>query len=180
LVVDVGGGSTELVYGDAAGASAAVRTARSVDVGSRRITEMFLPSDPPTAAEMEAARGFVADAIAPALDTIAPSPSKMVAVAGTATTLSAIKLEMPVYDAERIHGSTLGRDDIAGLLGRLSSLPRAEREEVVGLDPGRAPVIVAGAIILGAVLGHSGLDETVVSDHDILYGILLDTYAGGV
>jgi exopolyphosphatase/guanosine-5'-triphosphate,3'-diphosphate pyrophosphatase len=178
LVVDVGGGSTELVMGDApAGAELALST-RSLDVGSRRITEMFLSADPPTNDEIHAALEYVDSAVGSAIAETPVTPSRMISVAGTATSLAAIEMRMADYDADRVHGSTLDEAQMSRLLGMLASLPLREREHIVGLHPGRTPVIVAGALILGSVLKNSGLKDTTISDHDILYGILLDTYAG--
>jgi exopolyphosphatase/guanosine-5'-triphosphate,3'-diphosphate pyrophosphatase len=180
LVVDLGGGSTELVLGSSTSQGTAVTNARSLDVGSRRITEMFLSSDPPTPAEIDRARQYVTRILSGYFDSLSADPHTMVSVAGTATTLASIHLELAEYDASRVHGSTLDRAELTDLLGMLADMPLAERVDVNGLHPGRAPVIVAGALILGCVLEASGLDATVISDHDILYGILLDTHAGRV
>jgi exopolyphosphatase/guanosine-5'-triphosphate,3'-diphosphate pyrophosphatase len=179
LVVDLGGGSTELILGDAPATPAIapiILSARSVDVGSRRITERFLLSDPPTHEELEAARSFVDGELAAYFSTAPREPERMISVAGTATTLAAILAHMEVYDPERIHDSVLTCDDLTGLLEMLAAMPLAERVGVTGLHPGRAPVIVAGALILREVLEMAGVAETTVSEHDLLYGILLDTY----
>ncbi|TLM98605.1 MAG: Ppx/GppA family phosphatase [Actinobacteria bacterium] len=180
LAVDLGGGSTELVLGTVALEDGTrvrrIDSARSVDVGSKRVTEMFLHSDPPTPAELEMARAWVVDELRPYFDGLRTKPRVMLALAGTATTLAAIKLEMAEYDASVVHGSCLTGPDLSELLGMLAELTVEQRKHVIGLDPGRAPVIVAGALILECVVGLAGLDSAVVSDHDILYGILLDTY----
>jgi exopolyphosphatase/guanosine-5'-triphosphate,3'-diphosphate pyrophosphatase len=179
LVVDLGGGSTELILGDAPATESATPTvlsARSIDVGSRRITERFLAADPPTQAELDAARGFVDGELAAYFASAPRTPERMVSVAGTATTLAAILARMELYDPERIHDSVLTREDLTGLLEMLAAMPLAERMGVTGLHPGRAPVIVAGALILREVLELAGVAETTVSEHDLLYGILLDTY----
>ncbi len=107
LVVDVGGGSTELVSGEASEGRGSVGSACSLDVGSRRITEMFLASDPPTRDELAAARTFIMAAVAPAIADLSSPPAQMISVAGTATTLSAIRLGLEQYDSELIHGSVL-------------------------------------------------------------------------
>ncbi len=114
----------------------------------------------------------------PYFDGLRTKPLTVVALAGTATTLSAIKQEMAVYDADRVHGSRLSGSDLADMLEMLAGLPLEKRKMVVGLDPGRAPVIVAGTLILETVLGLAGVDSALVSEHDILYGILLDSYLG--
>lgn len=180
IVADLGGGSTELILGSST-IEDGVRTqdieaARSIDVGSKRLTEMFLASDPPTGAELDEARAYAARGFRPYFDGLKERPQSMISLAGTATTLSAIKQELAVYDGSRVHNSCLTGSDLADLLEMLAELPLRERMKVVGLDPGRAPVIVAGTLILETLLGMAGLDSTVVSEHDILYGILLDTY----
>ncbi len=180
LVCDLGGGSTELVLGDVAVEDGVrrrrIEAARSVDVGSKRLTERFLPSDPPTRAELDQGRAWATELLRPYFSALRTKPRELLALAGTATTLAAIKLELEVYDASLVHGSCLTGSDLADLLEMLARLPLEQRKKVVGLDPGRAPVIVAGALILETIVGLAGLDSAVVSDHDILYGILLDTY----
>ena len=180
LVADLGGGSTEVILGSS-GIEDGVRTqdievARSIDVGSKRLTEMFLASDPPTRGELEEARSFAAQGFRSYFDGLKERPEEMIAVAGTATSLSAIKQELAVYDSSRVHHSCLSGSDLSDLLEMLAALPLERRKEVIGLDPGRAPVIVAGTLILETLVGMAGLDSTLVSEHDILYGILLDTY----
>lgn len=181
LVVDGGGGSTELVLGDSTvsengGREALVRAARSVDVGSRRMTERFFASDPPSASELAAAREWALAEFSPFFDELPEPPSQMIALAGTATTLAAICMELEPYDPEKVHGYALSLAEVRDLLGRLAELPLERRLEVVGLHPGRAGVIVAGTLVFETVLELTGLDEMVVSEHDILYGILLDAF----
>lgn len=180
LVVDLGGGSTELIAGDVRdepdGRIAEISRARSIDVGSKRVTERFLHSDPPTAAELAEARAWTVEQLRPYFDGLREKPQLMVALAGTATSLSAIRQELAVYDPALVHCSCLSGSELADLLEMLAALPVAQRERVPGLDAGRAPVIVAGALILETVVALAGLDSTLVSEHDILYGILLDTY----
>ena len=180
LVADLGGGSTELILGSASFEggvhSQVIEMARSIDVGSKRLTELFLESDPPTSAELEEARASAVRGFRSYFDQLKTRPEEMISLAGTATTLSAIKQELAVYDVSRVHNSCLTGSDLADLLEMLASQSLAERTNVVGLDPGRAPVIVAGTLILETLLGMAGLDSTLVSEHDILYGTLLDTY----
>lgn len=180
LVTDLGGGSTELVLGSVEAKDgervARIEAARSIDVGSKRVTERFLHSDPPTPAELEEARTWSAENLRPYFDGLKTKPRKILALAGTATTLAAIKLELAEYDAAKVHGSELTGSDLTELLAMLAAMPLDERKHVTGLDPGRAPVIVAGTLILETVVGLAGCDSARVSDHDILHGILLDTY----
>lgn len=180
LVVDCGGGSTELILGDVAEEDgvreARIEAARSIDVGSRRMTERFLHSDPPTHHELDEARAWAAAEFRPYFDRLDERPSQMLALAGTATSLAAMRLELERYDAELVHGYVLSGSDLSDLLEMLASMPLDRRRGVTGLHPERAGVIVAGALILETVLAIAGLDSFVVSEHDLLYGILLDTF----
>lgn len=179
LVVDVGGGSTELVLGSGTlgGGPPRIHAARSVDVGSKRVTELFLESDPPTPRELERAQEAVAGALKPFFVGLSERPRVMISVAGTATSLAAIDMALDPYDPARVHGYRLSGAAVAEIRERLASMPLAERKRVVGLEPDRASVIVAGTLILESALALSGLDSTLVSEHDILYGAALDRYA---
>jgi exopolyphosphatase/guanosine-5'-triphosphate,3'-diphosphate pyrophosphatase len=160
LVLDIGGGSTELISDG---------SRMSLDLGSIRLTERFLHSDPPTPEELESAAGAVRDAL-PDLE-----PVQVIGVAGTITTLAA--LELGEYDPERVHGYRISRDAVDAQLERLASLPLAERRELPGLEPERAPVIVAGVVIVREVLDRYGLDSLEASERDILHGAALDAAA---
>jgi len=182
LVIDVGGGSTELIFGSAereadGGLVTDIELMRSIDVGSRRVTELFLHADPPTHTELDAARAFIAHELRPFFDTLRAKPRTLFSLAGAATSLSAINLELAEYDSERVHLSCLTGPQLGDLVGWLAGMPLAKRREVVGLHPDRASVIVAGALIIESALALSGLDSTVVSEHDILYGILLEAFS---
>jgi len=180
LVNDIGGGSTELVFGDAAGGPPHphVRHARSIDVGSRRVTDGHLASDPPTARELADARAWVIAQLEPYFAALPGVTHRSIALAGTVTTLSAIHQGLAEYDPGLVHGSELSRAEIREMLDMMAALPLAARRKVTGLHPGRAGVIVGGALVLDCVLELAGLDSTTVSEHDILYGIVLDVYAG--
>ena len=160
LVLDIGGGSTELI-------TAASR--RSLDIGSVRLTERFLLSDPPTRDELDACAGAVRKVL-PALGL-----DSAIGVAGTITSLAA--LELGRYDPEEVHGYRLSREGVEAQLERLASLPLAERRELPGLGPERAPVIVGGAVIVDEVLRRYGLEELDVSEHDLLHGAALEAAA---
>ena len=169
LVVDIGGGSTELVAGGPDG----LRFHDSLDLGAVRLTERFLPSDPPKEAELEAC----AEAVRALLAERVPEdvrPTAAVGVAGTITSLAALDLGLEEYDPERVHGHRFGRESVADQLARLASLPLEERREIPSLDPERAPVIVGGAVILLAVMDHFGLAEIEASERDILDGAALE------
>jgi exopolyphosphatase/guanosine-5'-triphosphate,3'-diphosphate pyrophosphatase len=156
LVLDVGGGSTELIT---------LARSVSLDIGSVRLTERFLSSDPPTRQELDACGSAVRKGL-PAL-----GPRKAIGVAGTITTLAA--LELGGYDPERVHGHRLTRIGVQAQLARLTSLPLAQRRQLPGLEPERAPLIVAGAVIVDEVLRRYGLDELEVSERDLLHGAAL-------
>lgn len=178
LVIDVGGGSTELVLGSqTAEGGIDIESARSIDVGSKRVTELFLHADPPTPLELDAARAFITDALRPYFDALRSRPREMIAVAGTATSIAAIDMALDPYDPSRVHGYCLGGHRIADMREELGAMNLESRMTVRGLEPARAGVIVAGALILETALALSGLDSTLVSEHDILYGMVLDRYA---
>jgi exopolyphosphatase/guanosine-5'-triphosphate,3'-diphosphate pyrophosphatase len=158
LVLDVGGGSTELVTSD---------ERPSLDVGSVRMTERFLHTDPPTQDELDACAAYVREQL-PERDV-----DRAVGVGGTITTLAALDLGLDEHDAERVHGHRLTREGLETQLERLASLPLAERREIPALDPERAPVIVGGALIVREVLDRYGLDALEASERDILDGAAL-------
>ncbi len=171
LVVDIGGGSTELVVGDAG--TGQVEAARSLDIGSVRLTERLLASDPPTAEEIAAA----GDAVEEALDELAGdgvhpgSADTVVGVAGTITTVAADVLGLPGYDRSRIHHVTLSLPDVEASCARLLGMRVVERRALPFLHPGRADVIGAGALILQRVLRRTRVQGLLVSEADILDGI---------
>ena len=145
-------------------------------MGSKRMTEMFLHSDPPRIEELDAARAWATQEFRPYFDRLDERPKQLIALAGTATSLASIQQRMVTYDAEKAHNFVLSGSEVSDILEMLSLPPLARRREVVGLHPERASVIVAGVLILETVLALAGLDAMVVSEHDILYGILLDTF----
>lgn len=173
MVVDVGGGSTEVVCGPAGGAP---RTARSFDIGCRRVTERFLKSDPPAPGEIAQARAWMRRQLDPYFEGLAGfgDVTRMVAVAGTATTAVSIREKMAVYDSDRVHGAQVTLGELASVRARLARLPLDERRKVTGLDPGRAPVIVAGLVILEEVMRAAGMDAFTASESDILQGMILE------
>jgi exopolyphosphatase/guanosine-5'-triphosphate,3'-diphosphate pyrophosphatase len=163
LLVDIGGGSTELVRCS----NGAVTDSASLDVGCVRVTERFLASDPPAPPELAAAAGYVR-ALIPDLDAQAA-----IGVAGTVTTLATLDLGLAAYDPERTHGHRVPRAGVAHQLERLAGMTLAERLHVPGIEPGRAPVIVAGLVVLREIMDAYGLDEIEVSERDILHGAAL-------
>jgi exopolyphosphatase / guanosine-5'-triphosphate,3'-diphosphate pyrophosphatase len=175
LLIDIGGGSTELVVG----AGGQVRFHVSTQAGVVRHTERHLASDPPRPEELEALTADVRAVLEAAVpEREAQWPRAAIAVAGTATSCAAIDLGLDPYDPAQVEGHVISLERLGGLLSRLSSIPVAERRLVPGLHPDRAPTIVAGVAILALVLRHFGLGATEVSEHDILWGAALDAVAG--
>jgi exopolyphosphatase/guanosine-5'-triphosphate,3'-diphosphate pyrophosphatase len=167
LVVDIGGGSTELILGKGHGH---VLAARSLDIGSVRMTERHLVSDPPTSAEVAAAHAAVAEAVAGSGVPLAEART-VVGVAGTVTTVAAGVLGLDRYDRAAIDGARLAVPEVHAMTERLLGMTVAERRALPYLHPGRADVIGAGAVILDEVLRTSGASVLRVSEADILDGI---------
>jgi exopolyphosphatase / guanosine-5'-triphosphate,3'-diphosphate pyrophosphatase len=170
IIVDVGGGSTELVVGGPEG----VHWHDSLDIGSVRLTERFLKSDPPTRQELdacaEAVRALLAERVP---DAIRRDTRAAIGVAGTITSLAGLALRLEEYDREQVHGFELRADALEEKLDRLASVPVDERRQMRPLDPDRAPVIVGGAVIAREVLSFFGLKALVISERDILDGAAL-------
>ena len=224
VVLDVGGGSSEIIAGQAGGAPV---HAHSFNIGCRRVTERYLHDDPPAPEQLSDAAAWIAEEmhdylatlvsdgfggkpgdgpsdgrVAPRFDEAADtgsasdsaaeasnfaeaanaaeagaSPCRIVAVAGTATSAVSMRERMEVYDSSRVHGAVVTCDDIDELLARLAAMTLEERKQVVGLDPGRAPVIVAGLLILQQIMQGLDASSFTVSERDILHGIILDAAA---
>jgi exopolyphosphatase/guanosine-5'-triphosphate,3'-diphosphate pyrophosphatase len=171
LVIDIGGGSTELVVGTGHDVGFYVST----QVGVVRHTERYIATDPPTAAELDA---LAADACAIFEAAVPPGVRQTtraaIAVAGTATSLGAIDLDLERWIPNTAHGHRLTLASCAAILERLAALPESQRRMVRGLHPDRAPTIIAGVVVLIEALRAFGLDSTEVSDHDILRGAALE------
>ena len=184
LLIDPGGGSTEFVLGSAGdagrGSGSAVEGGRveiqeleSLQVGSRRLTDLFIKSDPPSKDELEDIRKHVRELFLHKLERYRDRFEQIVAVAGTATTLAAALGKVDPYDPNKIQGTVVRRDDLDTLLYLFVSKTLEERKQIVGLEPKRADVIVAGTLILEAALDVLDCRQFKVSDRDILYGIVL-------
>jgi exopolyphosphatase/guanosine-5'-triphosphate,3'-diphosphate pyrophosphatase len=170
VILDVGGGSTELVAGGPDG----VRWHDSLDIGSVRLTERFLHSDPPTGDELSACAAAVRALLAERVpDEIRSAARSAVGVAGTITSIAALALGLEEYDRERVHGFRLTAKALDVELQRLAAMPVEERKTIRSLDPDRAPVIVAGAVIAQQALAFFGLDSLEISERDILDGAAL-------
>jgi exopolyphosphatase/guanosine-5'-triphosphate,3'-diphosphate pyrophosphatase len=172
VVMDVGGGSTELVLAEAG----AVIRKTSLRIGSVRLHERFLAHDPPLAEELAAAGQAVDEAVAPWRAEL-PRRLPVVGVAGTVTSLLALRDAVDPYDAARVHGQRLSRDDVTAQIDRLARMPLAALRTLPGLDPRRADVILAGAIIVARLLDALGAAELRVSDHGVRWGLLHERLA---
>jgi len=168
-VLDIGGGSTELILGDS---HRHVRAARSLDVGSVRVTERLMPSDPPTDEEVAAATRMIDDALdtLPSYGVHADDAATLVGVAGTVTTIASLLLGLDTYERDRVHHATFAAAEVHAMAARLLSMRAAERE-AAGVPRGRSDVIGAGALILDRVLHRAATERLTVSDADILDGI---------
>lgn len=174
VVVDLGGGSTEVVLGEHGG----VRASFSADIGCVRLTERCLHSDPPTAAEVAAARDAVRERLGEALRVVPVDRARTwVGVAGTFTTIAALAQHMTTYDADAIHLSRVSFTELLAVCAQLIGMTRKQRAALGPMHEGRVDVIGGGAIVveeLAYALGQrAGVDELVVSEHDILDGIAL-------
>ena len=167
LVIDVGGGSTELVLG-----TTKVEAARSVDVGCVRLTERHLVGDPPKVHEIACARADVDNALVLVRQVVPVERARTaIGLAGSVTTVAALALDLPAYDSSRIHLSRIPAAAVQEVAGRLLSMTRDERAALPVMHPGRVDVIGAGALVLATLVDRLGLDEVLVSESDILDGI---------
>ncbi len=169
VVVDIGGGSTELIVGHDE-----PERLVSMDIGCVRLFEKYLESDPPSREEIEALRAEVDDVLAGVKDELdVPPGARLIGVAGTVTQLATLKAGVPVYDPDVTHHSVLSHGDVRSIARRLESLTFAQRKRVKGLEPGRADVIVSGAEILLGVMECFDIPEVLVSERDILDGLVI-------
>ena|SRR6478752_1410071 len=168
-VFDIGGGSTEIIVGSSSASERRIAAAISLDIGSVRLFERHVQSDPPSAEELRNVQRDIALALA---DAPKPEPgATLVGVAGTITQLAALELELVQYDSTRVHGYTLTRSAVDRLLTHLASLTLAQRRVLPGMEPARADVLVVGSAIAQAVLEWSGAAELVVSDRGVRWGL---------
>jgi exopolyphosphatase/guanosine-5'-triphosphate,3'-diphosphate pyrophosphatase len=174
VVVDLGGGSTEVVLGDARG----VQAAYSADIGCVRLTERHLHGNPPTPEEVVSARFFAEQRLAQAFGVVPVERAHTwVGVAGTMTTIAAVALDLPEYDSEKVHLTRLSLDELRTVCHRLIGMNHDERAALGPMHPGRVDVIGGGAVIAEVLADdlarRAGISELIVSEHDILDGIAL-------
>lgn len=178
VVTDLGGGSTEVVVGEGTADGVRVDAGFSADVGCVRVTERALPSDPPTAAEIDAAQAFIAQRLDTAFARVPVAQARTwVGVAGTLTTLAALHLGLAEYDSDRIHLSRIPLTALAEVCEELVAMTRADRAALGPMHPGRVDVIGGGSLVTMELARQlherAGITELVVSEHDILDGIAL-------
>ena len=168
LILDIGGGSTEFVVGDRS-----VEAWISIDIGSVRLTERHVRTDPPTPTELAAVTADADTAVREAIEAVGSTAAALIGLAGTVTTIAAIALGLDGYDRDRIHHAVLRIDVVRRISELLASSPVHERRKLPAMPPGREDVIVAGAVILVRVMEGFGFAEMVVSEADILDGLVL-------
>jgi exopolyphosphatase / guanosine-5'-triphosphate,3'-diphosphate pyrophosphatase len=167
LVVDIGGGSTEFVFG-----TATVEAARSVNIGCVRMTERHFASDPAKSEQIEAARTDIQAAIAQAAAVVPITKAKtLVAVAGTATTVAAAALDLPEYDRYAIHLSRISAQQTHDAATMFATTTREQRLQLGYMHPGRVDVIAAGSLVLSEIMKATGATEFIASESDILDGM---------
>ncbi|MEV3919927.1 Ppx/GppA phosphatase family protein [Actinomadura coerulea] len=167
LIVDIGGGSTEIVLG-----SSSADAARSIDIGCVRMTERHLRDDPPSPEQISNAAGDIDAALAAVRETVPVDEARtLVGLAGSVTTVAGIALDLPRYEPDRIHLARITAGQVHEVTRRLLHATRAERAEFGVMHPGRVDVIGAGALILDRIMREYGFGAVVVSEHDILDGI---------
>ena len=194
LVADSGGGSTELVVGTLAGQTAAqgagqqlggqqldINFVESVDLGCRRLTERFnLSSDHPSAEDIDGAHKMAAQMMSEAIGRAqqqCAAPELLVGVGGTATSLIAIRDHLDPYDPSKVHLNHISLDEVSQIEGLLASKTLKEREDITGLQAKRAPVMLAGTILLAELMKNSGFKHLVVSESDLLFGLVITASA---
>ncbi len=171
VVIDIGGGSTELIADDWAGPP----FLSSTPLGAVTLSEGYLLSDPPTAREMKSLENVIAAELAK-IEHPMPSACRFVGTAGTLTTLAAIDQKMTRYDPDRINGYRLSYSGIEGIVNELARLPIQKRQSVPGLEKGREDLIVSGGLILLSVMKRFGYHQVLVSDYGLREGLLIDLY----
>ena len=181
LVADSGGGSTELVVGTLAGQQLDINFVESVDLGCRRLTERFnLSSDHPSAEDIDGAHQMAAQMMSEAIGRAqqqCAAPELLVGVGGTATSLIAIRDHLDPYDPSKVHLNHISIDEVSQIEGLLASKTLKEREDITGLQVKRAPVMLAGTILLAELMKNSGFKHLVVSESDLLFGLVITASA---
>ena len=181
LVADSGGGSTELVVGTLAGQQLDINFVESVDLGCRRLTERFnLSSDHPSAEDIDGAHQMATQMMSEAIGRAqqqCAAPELLVGVGGTATSLIAVRDHLDPYDPAKVHLNHISLDEVLQIEGLLASKTLKEREDITGLQAKRAPVMLAGTILLAELMKNSGFKHLAVSESDLLFGLVITAAA---
>ena len=181
LVADSGGGSTELVVGTLAGQQLDINFVESVDLGCRRLTERFnLSANHPSAEDIDGAHKMAAQMMSEAIiraQQQCAAPELLVGVGGTATSLIAIRDHLDPYDPSKVHLNHISIDEVSQIEGLLASKTLKEREDITGLQAKRALVMLAGTILLAELMKNSGFKHLVVSESDLLFGLVITAAA---
>ncbi len=181
LVADSGGGSTELVVGTLAGQQLDINFVESVDLGCRRLTERFnLSADHPSAEDIDGAHQMAVQMMSQAIGRAqqqCAAPELLVGVGGTATSLIAIRDHLDPYDPSKVHLNHISINEVTQIEGLLASKTLKEREDITGLQAKRAPVMLAGTILLAELMKNSGFKHLVVSESDLLFGLVITAAA---
>ena len=179
-VADSGGGSTELAVGawkpDLASDPLALDHVRSLDIGCRRVTERFLAGDPPAADELARAAAWTRKQLDAYWAALPQHPDRLVAVGGTVTSLVAMVHKLEQYDSHFVHLRDLTLSEVQGCIDRMAALPSAEIARLPGIQPKRAPVILAGALIIRELMASGGYDRLTVSENSLLAGMAATVY----
>lgn len=163
LVLDIGGGSTELAYKGREFAK------ESFDIGAVRLTEKFIKNDPPTTEEYDEIRLHIIDTLVNSIDKY-KDVQNVIGIGGTITTLAAVSQQLEIYSQEKVHGYQLKKEEIKRILDKFMSVTLEERKKIIGLQPQRADIIIAGTVILSTILEMLSLREIIVSEWDNLEG----------
>lgn len=172
-VADPGGGSTEIVIGTyrTEPASLELEHVRSLNIGCRRLTDRFLTADPPRSSEVDAASRWAHEQFSSYWDAFNERPDRFIAVGGTVTTLVSLSYALAEYDSSFVHLHTLGLDEVEEQLGRMRGLPVSQIAQLVGMQPQRAPMMLAGSIIIRELMRSGGYRELTVSESSLLAGV---------
>jgi exopolyphosphatase/guanosine-5'-triphosphate,3'-diphosphate pyrophosphatase len=178
VVVDIGGGSTEIIWQKEVQGDVARLQMVSMKMGSVRLTENFLKNDPVLNGEFEELAALIDERLSHDLDSLAPPspPLALIGLAGTVTTLSAIDQKLSPYNPHKIQGATLGHEALKRLIEEMKNKNLEERKQMVGMEPKRADVLLAGAAILEAVMRKFKTDQVIVSDHGIRFGLFYQKF----
>ncbi|MBI4411018.1 MAG: Ppx/GppA family phosphatase [Deltaproteobacteria bacterium] len=181
IVVDIGGGSTEIITGPQSAKKTNPETVISLQLGTVRLTELYAQSDPLSKTDFDRCLKAIKNTLKDELDdfyppAFNPAGSVLVATAGTATTLAAMHRKMEVYDPAKVHGLTLKKKDLEGIINLLLPKTLKERQKLPGLEPLRADVILSGALLLNEILSYFKQDKVIISDRGLRYGVFCQKY----